>query len=124
MKSLEELREIKDRVKEDIRVRQGQDEARIVVGMGTCGIAAGARDALESILDELNKRRLKAVVTQTGCVGICSREPLVDVFMPGQPRVTYGEVSPSRARQIVAQHVANGNVISEWALNVSESREE
>ena len=121
MKSLDELRSIKDRVKEDMRVRQNQDEIRIVIGMGTCGIAAGARDALETIMEELNKRRLNAVVSQTGCVGICSREPLIDVYMPGEPRVTYGEVTPNRARQIVAQHIANGNVIMEWALNVKET---
>ncbi len=120
MKSIAELEAVKARALEEIRLRQSGEVPRIVVGMGTCGIAAGAREVVAAILDELGRRHLHAVVTQTGCVGLCAREPLVDVIIPGQLRVTYGDVTPARARHIVVQHVANGRVVGEWALNYRE----
>ncbi len=117
MKSLEELRRIRDAAQQMMHVRQGDDTVRIVVGMGTCGIAAGARTTLAAIMDELEKRNLHdVVVTQTGCVGLCEKEPLVDVIRQGQPKVTYGYVDGERARQIIASHVVNGQIVGEWVV--------
>jgi len=100
--------------------REGEQETKIVIGMGTCGIAAGAREVMAAILDELSKRNLGQVaVTQTGCVGLCDKEPLVDVIKPGQPKVTYGRVDAEKARRIVTQHVVNDQVIGEWVVGTS-----
>jgi (2Fe-2S) ferredoxin len=117
VKSLEDLERVRKEAIERLRVREGKGEKRIVVGMGTCGIAAGAREVVGAIMDELALRKLSDVsVTQTGCVGLCEYEPLVDVYTPGLPKVTYAYVSPERARQIVARHIVNGQIIGEWTL--------
>lgn len=117
MKSLEDLARLRDEVRERMKVREGARAVRITVGMGTCGIAAGARDVMNALLDELAKRGLTDVtVTQTGCAGLCEYEPLVEVARPGQPKVTYSYVTPEKIRQIVAQHVVNGQIIGEWVL--------
>lgn len=121
MKSLDELAKIREQAKQMIQLRENQDGIKIIVGMGTCGIAAGARETMNAILDELNKRNLtQATVTQTGCVGLCEQEPLIDVIIPKQPRVTYGKVTPDKARQIMANHVVNGNIIGEWVIRTGE----
>ncbi|HOQ24615.1 MAG TPA: (2Fe-2S) ferredoxin domain-containing protein [Bacillota bacterium] len=117
MKSLEELARIREQAKQNLQLRESRDGIKIVVGMGTCGIAAGARETMNAILDELNKRNLsQVIVTQTGCVGLCEQEPIIDVTLPDQPKVTYGKVSPDKARQIIANHVVNGNIIGEWVI--------
>lgn len=118
MKSLEDLKRIKERARAATELREGKEEVRIVVAMGTCGIAAGARDTLSAIMDELAKRNLHNVsVTQTGCIGLCEQEPIVDVVRPGEDKVTYGRVTPEKARQIIASHVVNGKVIGEMVLS-------
>jgi NADP-reducing hydrogenase subunit HndB len=82
--------------------------------MGTCGIAAGARDVMTAILAELDKRGLKDVtVEKTGCIGMCQKEPLVDIIRPGEPRITYGNVEPKDVARIVAEHLVNGNVVED-----------
>lgn len=117
MKSLEDLARLRDEVRERMKVREGTKGVRITVGMGTCGIAAGAREVMTALLDELGKRGLSDVaVTQTGCAGLCEYEPLLEVSRPGQPKVTYSYVTPEKARQIVAQHVVNGQIVGEWVL--------
>lgn len=117
MKSLEELAKIREQAKQMIQMRESSEGVRVIIGMGTCGIAAGARETMGAILDELAKRGLSQVtVTQTGCIGLCEQEPLVDVMIPGQKSVTYGHVNTERARQIVANHVVNGNIIGEWVV--------
>jgi (2Fe-2S) ferredoxin len=117
VKSLDELAKIRDKAKEALNLRAGEKETKIIVGMGTCGIAAGAREVMAAILDELGKRNLTEVtVTQTGCIGLCDKEPLVDVLRPGQPRVSYGRVDAERARRIVTQHVVNGQIVGEWVV--------
>ena len=123
VRSIEDLKAIKERALETMKVREQSDKPLVIVGMGTCGIAAGAREVMSAILDELAKRKLADVtVAQTGCVGMCANEPLVDVVMPGRPKIIYGQVTPSKARQIVAQHVVNGVPVYEWAINVQEAR--
>jgi len=118
VKTLEDLARIRDKAKEALAARKGESGAtKIIVGMGTCGIAAGAREVMAAVLDELGKRNLTdVVVTQTGCVGLCDKEPLVDVVKPGRPKVTYGHVNAEKARRIVAQHVVNDQIIGEWVI--------
>ncbi|HHV79678.1 MAG TPA: (2Fe-2S) ferredoxin domain-containing protein [Firmicutes bacterium] len=119
MKTIEDLKRVKEQALEKMKLRQLTEGVQIVVGMGTCGIAAGAREVMEAILDELDKRHLTDVtVSQTGCIGLCAKEPLVDVIVPGKKPVTYGLVTPMKARQIVAQHVVNGQPVLEWVINV------
>lgn len=115
MKSVEELKKIREQAQEMLRVRKGTGGTKIVVGMGTCGIAAGARKVMTAILDELKKRNLNdVIVTQTGCIGFCKYEPLIDVIRPDEPKVTYVNLTPEKAREIVAKHVVNGQIIKEW----------
>lgn len=121
MKSLQDLEAIRERARYQTRLREGTSEARIIVGMGTCGIAAGARDVMTAILDELGRRGVSDVaVTQTGCIGLCDQEPLVTVEKPGQPSVMYGRVTPDRARRIVSQHLINDQVVSEWVISTTQ----
>ena len=111
MKSVEELRKLREQLKAGTAVRK-EAGTKIIIGMGTCGIAAGAREAMNAILEEIAKRNIQDVqISQTGCIGMCVHEPLVDVVRPGEPRVTYGNVTPDIARKIVSQHVVNGQIV-------------
>lgn len=117
MKSREELQAIRERARAELAVRESDGNPRIVVAMGTCGIAAGARETMSALLDELAQRDLNQVsVTQTGCKGLCDREPVVEVHVPGQAVVTYGGVTPSVMRRIVAEQIVNGHVVSEYVI--------
>lgn len=117
MKSLGELKAFKQKALDEIS-RGEKEQMKIIVGMGTCGIASGARETLASILEELGRHELtEAIVTKTGCIGFCVKEPMVDIFVPGQPKVTYGNVDAVKARQIVSQHLVNGSVVFDWVVN-------
>lgn len=116
MKSLEELRELRKEVEKDLQTRSEEDKPEIIVGMGTCGISAGAREILQTVMEEVDKRDLKVSISQTGCIGMCEKEPLLDVKMPGKKRVTYGELEPNDVKKIVVQHVINGNVVEELVI--------
>jgi NADP-reducing hydrogenase subunit HndB len=117
MKTLEDLKKVREKALEQMKIREGKFSAKIVVAMGTCGIAAGAREVMTAILDELDKRGITDVsVTQTGCKGLCEQEPTVDVIKANEPAVTYGYVDADKARQIVAQHLVNGNIVGEWVV--------
>lgn len=118
MKSLEELLAIRDKAKAAMTDREGTgDGIRVVVGMATCGIAAGARPVLNAFVDEVAKRNLKNVtVAQTGCIGMCQYEPIVEVFEPGKDKVTYIQVSPEKVAEIVASHIVNGNPVVEYTV--------
>lgn len=118
MKSLEELLAIRDKAKAAMTDREGTgDGIRVVVGMATCGIAAGARPVLNAFVDEVSKRNLKNVtVAQTGCIGMCQYEPIVEVFEPGKDKVTYVQVSPEKVAEIVASHIVNGNPVVEYTV--------
>ena len=118
MKSLEELLAIRDKAKAAMTDREGPgDGIRVVVGMATCGIAAGARPVLNAFVDEVAKRNLKNVtVAQTGCIGMCQYEPIVEVFEPGKDKVTYVQVSPEKVAEIVASHIVNGNPVVEYTV--------
>jgi NADP-reducing hydrogenase subunit HndB len=117
MKSLDELKKLREKAQETIRLREQTEGTKIIVGMGTCGIAAGAREVMLALVDELQKKNLAdVVVTQTGCAGLCEKEPLVEVVRPGQPKITYGYMTPERARQMITSHIVNGQVIGEYVI--------
>ncbi len=115
IKSLDELRRLRQQVEKDISTRKDTGTT-IIVGMGTCGIAAGARDTMHAILEELRKRDIEVNVTTVGCIGMCSKEPLVDIEQAGKPRVTYGNVTPDMVPRLIEEHLINGNVVDEWAV--------
>ncbi|HQA55146.1 MAG TPA: (2Fe-2S) ferredoxin domain-containing protein [Synergistaceae bacterium] len=116
IKSLEDLRKIKAESQLQTKARKSND-TQIIIGMGTCGIAAGAREVMTAVLEELAKRNLNNVsVLQTGCIGMCQKEPLLDVVRPGEDRVTYGPVSPSDVPRIIAEHLVNGNIVEDLVV--------
>ncbi len=117
MKSLEELQKIKERVLERRKLAGEGAKARIIVAMGTCGIAAGARDTMKAILHELETRQVKdVIVTQTGCLGICEYEPVVQVQVGEGELVTYGHLDASRAATLIERHVLGGQPVEEWIV--------
>ncbi len=121
MKSLAELQALRDEMKNKIGVRNDDTgNTRIVVGMATCGIAAGARPVLAAFTDEVAKRKLVGVtVAQTGCIGICQYEPVVEVFVPGKEKVTYVKMTPEMVARIVTDHIVNGNPVMEYTIGAS-----
>jgi NADP-reducing hydrogenase subunit HndB len=115
LKSLDELRELRTQLKQDIKAR-AESSSTVTVGMGTCGIAAGAREVMQAFLDELSVRHMDAHVVTTGCIGMCSKEPLVDIQQGAEPRITYGNVSPAMVPRIIEEHLVGGKVVQEWAV--------
>ena len=124
MKSLAELEAIRKKTLERISLRKDdEDSIRVVVGMATCGIAAGARPVMLGFMEELNKRGLSnATVSQTGCIGMCRLEPMVDVYMPGKEKVTYVHMSPEKVARVVAEHIVNGRVVEEYTIGATEDK--
>ena len=118
MKSLEELAALRERMKNNVAMRQDNSTAtRVVVDMATCGIAAGARPVLTAFVEEVNRRGLKdVVVTQAGCIGMCKLEPIVEVFQPGKEKVTYVKMTPEKVSRIVTEHLVNGNPVTEYTV--------
>ena len=118
MKSLAELQAIRDKAREKMSLRDGAQEGiRVVVGMATCGIAAGARPVLNAFTDEVAKRHLANVtVTQTGCIGMCQFEPIVEILVPGREKVTYGKMTAEKVARVVADHIVNGNPVAEYTI--------
>mgnify|MGYP000914520780 CR=1 FL=1 len=121
MKSLQELEAIRKKTLEKVDIRKQDADKRVVVGMATCGIAAGARPVLQAFVDEVAKRNLGDVaVSQTGCIGVCRLEPLVEVYLPGQEKVTYVKVSPDMVPKIITEHLVNGNPVTEYTIGYYE----
>jgi NADP-reducing hydrogenase subunit HndB len=117
IKSLEDLKRIREEALEKRRVKTASGVAQVIVAMGTCGIAAGARDTMKSILNYIETNDVSGVlVTQTGCIGMCEREPIVQVVIGEQPKVTYGKVTPEIADRIMKEHVLGGQVVSEFVV--------
>lgn len=116
IKNLEDLRKIKAEAQKATETRQ-QNDTQIIIGMGTCGIAAGAREVMKAVLDELAKRKINNVsVLQTGCIGMCQKEPLLDIVRPGEDRVTYGPVKPTDVPRIIADHLVNGIIVDDLVV--------
>ena len=121
MKSLAELAAIRERMKDRVAIREGSGTTRIVVGMATCGIAAGARPVLNAFVEEVANSKLSAsvTVTQTGCIGICQYEPVVEVFAEGKEKVTYVKMNPEKAKEIMEKHIKGGEVVEEYTIGAS-----
>lgn len=117
-KTISELKEIREKMQESINLRQeNADNIRVVVGMATCGIAAGARPVLAAFLDETRRRSLTNVtISQTGCIGVCRLEPVVEIFEPGKEKVTYVRMTDDKARKVVSEHLVNRRVVSEYTI--------
>ena len=119
MKSLQELAAIREKMKDKVALREAGDNAvRIVVGMATCGIAAGARPVLSQFVEEINNADLsdKVTVTQTGCIGLCQYEPIVEIFESGKEKTTYVKMDAEKAKRVVAEHIKGGKVVSEFTI--------
>ncbi|MBQ9247545.1 MAG: (2Fe-2S) ferredoxin domain-containing protein [Ruminococcus sp.] len=122
MKSLAELKAIRDKAQAEMNMRrENPNAARVMVGMATCGIAAGARPVLNAFVEEIAKRGLKDVtVTQTGCIGICQYEPVVEIEIPGEEKVTYVKMTPEKAIKVVNDHLVNHNVVTDFTIGAIE----
>lgn len=118
MKSLEELKAIRERMQGQVGMRAEDDsQTRVVVGMATCGIASGARPVLTALSDLVQEKNLTNVaVTQTGCIGLCQYEPIVEVFEPGKEKVTYVKMTPEKAKEVVDQHLIRGQIVKEYII--------
>lgn len=118
MKTLAELQALRDQMKNNIGVRHDDsDNVRVVVGMATCGIAAGARPVLAAFSEEITKRSLQNVtIAQTGCIGICQYEPVVEIYAPGKEKVTYVKMTADKVAKIVSDHIVNGNPVNEYTI--------
>jgi len=122
MKSIADLEKIRQKTLSAVNLRRESEGIRIAVGMATCGIAAGARPVMTAMIDEVGKRNmLNVVVAQTGCIGMCRYEPMVEVTLPGQDKVTYINVKPDMVPRIVAEHVVNGNPVVEYTIGAAEN---
>ena len=121
MKSLEELKALREQMKGKVGIRHDEDSSiRVVVGMATCGIAAGARPVLAAFTEEVATRGLTHVsVGQTGCIGICQYEPVVEIFEPGKEKTTYVKVTPGMVPNIVSQHIVNGTPVTEYTIGAA-----
>ena len=123
MKSLAELAAIREKMQSKVIIREGQAATRVVVGMATCGIAAGARPVLNAFVDGVNKEGLndKVTVTQTGCIGICQYEPVVEIYEEGKEKVTYVKLDAAKANEIVEKHLKGGKVVTEYTIGAYKS---
>ena len=121
MKSLAELAAIRAKMKDQVTLRKDDNvDTRIVVGMATCGIAAGARPVMLAFIEELKRRGLENVtVAQTGCVGMCRLEPMVEVYVKGQEKVTYVHMDPDKVARVVGEHIVNGKPVDEFTIGAN-----
>ena len=119
MKSLAELAAIREKMKDKVILREGSGEIRVVVGMATCGIAAGARPVLSAFVEGVSKEGLneKVTVSQTGCIGVCQYEPVVEIFEAGKDKVTYVKMTPEKAAEVIEKHLKGGNVVQEYTIS-------
>ncbi len=115
LKTLDDLKRVREEAQQSMKVRMDTGTT-ITVGMGTCGIAAGARETMHAILEELAKLNIDAHVTTVGCIGMCVREPLVDIEQAGQPRITYANVKPDMVHRLIQEHLINGHPVDEWVV--------
>ena len=118
MKSLEELKAIKAKMQDKVNLRTSSAQTRVVVGMATCGIAAGARPVLAAFVEGINEAGLSdnVIVTQTGCIGICQYEPVVEIFEDGKEKVTYVKMTAEKAARVVAEHIKGGKIVEEYTI--------
>lgn len=115
LKSREELQQLREEAKARLAKRDAESP-KIIIGMGTCGIAAGGQGVYDAILEELKNQNVQATVVQTGCIGMCVREPLVDIQLPGKERITYGNVKPDDIPRIIGSHLMNGEIVEDLVV--------
>ena len=122
MKSLAELAAIREKMQNKVNLREGEGGTRVVVGMATCGLAAGARPVLNTFVEEIAGAGLsdKVTVTQTGCIGICQYEPVVEVYEAGKEKVTYVKMNPEKAKKVVEEHIKNGKTVAEYTIDMAQ----
>jgi NADP-reducing hydrogenase subunit HndB len=113
--TIDDFKRLREDARRNLRMRS-QTGTKIIVGMGTCGIAAGARETMHAILEELNNRQIDAHVTTVGCIGMCAYEPLVDVEQAGGSRITYGKIHPQNVARLIEEHLIQGRVVEEWVV--------
>ncbi len=121
MKSLEELKAIKAKMQDKVSIRQASGETRVVVGMATCGIAAGARPVLNAFVEGITEAGLteNVIVTQTGCIGICQYEPVVEVYTKDAEKVTYVKMTADKAKEVIEKHIKGGKVVTEYTIGAA-----
>ena len=117
-----DLKKLREEVLKEVRIKN-QTETRIIIGLGTCGIGAGAKEVLQAVIKELEKRKINVSVETVGCIGMCHKEPLVEIEQGIEPRVTYANVSPEMVPRIIEQHLVKGQVIKEWVIGRLDSLE-
>ena len=116
---IQDLAKIREKTKSLMTIREGQGRARVTVHMGTCGIAAGARDIMDALLEEISKANIQdVIVTTSGCAGLCGAEPMMTIEIKDQPPVKYGNLTPEKMRKIFAQHVLKGKMVTDYVLGV------
>lgn len=122
MKSLAELEEIRNKTLDNVLLRkEGADAIKVVVGMATCGIAAGAREVVGAFMEEIAKRNLSDVtIAQMGCIGVCRLEPIVEVTIPGEEKVTYVKMTPEKVKKVVGEHLVNKQVVTEYTIGAAQ----
>ncbi|MBM4170150.1 MAG: (2Fe-2S) ferredoxin domain-containing protein [Ignavibacteria bacterium] len=121
--TIEELRKEREKARKGIYLREGEFRGKIIVHMGTCGIAAGARGIVSTFLEEVEKRAVKDIaVTTSGCAGLCSREPMATVELVDTPPVKYGDLTPEKTRKIFAEHVLGGTIVADYAIGVGSEK--
>jgi NADP-reducing hydrogenase subunit HndB len=119
IKSLEDLKRVREEALEKRSIATTAGKAQVIVGMGTCGIAAGARETMKAVLDYIEAENLDGIlVTQTGCIGLCEQEPILQVVRGEEDKVTYGKVNPEVAKKILKEHVVDGNIVKEFVVNL------
>jgi NADP-reducing hydrogenase subunit HndB len=123
MKTLQELEEIRKKTLNKVNQRTDRTTTRVVVGMATCGIAAGARPVLVSIMDAVKEMGINdVIVAQTGCIGVCRLEPIVEVIKPGEEKVTYIKMTPDKAKRVIKEHVLEGKVVEEYVMHIVDGK--
>jgi NADP-reducing hydrogenase subunit HndB len=123
MKTLQELEEIRKKTLNKVNQRTDRTTTRVVVGMATCGIAAGARPVLVSIMDAVKEMGINdVIVAQTGCIGVCRLEPIVEVIKPGEEKVTYIKMTPEKAKRVIKEHVLEGRVVEEYVMHIVDGK--
>lgn len=121
--TIDELKKKREEARKGIYLRDGEFKGKIIVHMGTCGIAAGARAIVSAFLEELEKNEVRDIMlTTTGCAGLCSREPMATLEMRDSPLVKYGDLTPDKAKRIFSEHILKGNIIKEYAIGIGSER--
>lgn len=116
MKSIADLKRMREEAKKQVELRDGNKDYRVVVGMATCGIAAGARPVLNALIEECAKQEYNCIVTQTGCIGMCTLEPIVEVFDKSGEKTTYCHINPEKAVRILKEHIGQGQIVTEYTV--------